>query len=92
VPFIAFYVGLGAFAVLLILRRAVPTWIPVLVLVSIPIQLFAPIAWKARLFFVLLALAFTGLAQAVWRVGAVEWARRADDTRGIGALGSSSAG
>jgi hypothetical protein len=30
---------------------------------------------------VLLAIAFAGLAQAVWRVGAVEWARRADETR-----------
>jgi hypothetical protein len=80
-PFIAFYVGLAAFAVLLIVRRAVPLWIPVLILVSIPIELFAPISWKARLFFVLLAIAFAGLAQAVWRVGAVEWARRADETR-----------
>jgi hypothetical protein len=53
----------------------------VLILVSIPIELFAPISWKARLFFVLLAIAFAGLAQAVWRVGAVEWARRADETR-----------
>jgi len=80
VPFIAFYVGLAAFAALLILRRAVPLWIPVLILVSIPIELFAPIPWKARLFFVLLGVAFAGLARAVWRIGPVEWARRADDT------------
>ena len=90
-PFIAFYVGLAAFAVLLILRRAVPLWIPVLILVSIPIELFAPILWKARLFFALLAVAFAGLAQAVWRVGTVEWARRADDTRDLGMPTTSSA-
>jgi hypothetical protein len=89
-PFIAFYVGLAAFAVLLILRRAVATWIPVLILVGIPIELFAPFAWKARLFFVLLAVAFAGLAHAVWRVGALEWARRADDTRDIGMPATSS--
>ena len=89
IPFIAFYVGLAAFAVLLILRRAVALWIPVLILVSIPIQLLAPIPWKARLFFVLLSVAFAGLAQAVWRVGAVEWTRRADDSRDLGVPASS---
>lgn len=89
-PFIAYYVGLAAFAVLLILRRAVPSWIPVLILVAIPIELFAPFAWKARLFFVLLAVAFAGLAHAVWRVGALEWAQRADDTRDIGMPATSS--
>jgi hypothetical protein len=82
-PFIAFYVGLAALAVLLILRRAVPLWIPILILVSIPIELFAPILWKARLFFVLLSVAFAGLALAVRRVGAAEWARRADDSRDV---------
>jgi hypothetical protein len=91
IPFIAFYVGLAAFAVLLILRRAVPLWIPVLILVSIPIELFTPIPWKARLFFVLLSVAFAGLAQAVWRVGAVGWARRADDTRDTNMPASASA-
>jgi len=78
-PFLAFYIGLAALAVLLILRRAVPLWIPILILVAIPIELFAPIAWKARLFFVLLSVAFAGLAQAVRSVGAAEWARRAAD-------------
>jgi hypothetical protein len=80
-PFITFYVGLAALAVILILRRAMPLWAPILILVAIPIELFAPIAWKARLFFVLLSVAFAGLAHAVRRVGAAEWARRADDTR-----------
>ena len=91
IPFIAYYLGLAALAVLFILRRAVPLWIPVLILVAIPIELFAPIAWKARLFFVLLSVAFAGLAQAVWRVGAHEWTQRADDTRGSRAPDPSSA-
>ena len=79
IPFIAFYVGLAAFSVLLILRRAVPLWIPLVILVAIPIELFSPIMWKARLFFILLSVAFAGLALAVHRVGATEWAQRADD-------------
>jgi len=77
VPFVAFYIGLAAFAVIAIVRRALPLWIPALLLVAIPIELAAPVAWKARLFFVMLAIAFAGLARAVWRIGEVEWAQRA---------------
>jgi hypothetical protein len=75
-PFLLFYVGLAAFAVLLLLRRVVPAWIPALILLSIPIELASPIIWKARLFFSLLLIAFSGIAVIVWRLGAAEWARR----------------
>jgi hypothetical protein len=75
-PFVMFYVGLAAFAVIMLLRRAVPWWIPVLILVAIPIELIGPMLWKARAFFVMLALAFIGLAYVVARVGATEWAER----------------
>jgi hypothetical protein len=77
-PFLAFYVGLVTFSVLLLMRRAVHWWIPLLILVAVPIELAGPMMWKARLFFVLLALAFGGLAYAVARLGAIEWARRAE--------------
>jgi hypothetical protein len=62
--------------VIMLLRRAVPWWIPVLILVAIPIELIGPMLWKARAFFVMLALAFIGLAYVVARVGATEWAER----------------
>jgi hypothetical protein len=75
-PFIAYYVGLAALAVLLVVRRVVALWMPILILVAIPIELFAPIPWKARLFFVLLSVAFAGLARAVARIDAVDWAQR----------------
>jgi hypothetical protein len=75
-PFVMFYVGLAAFAVIMLLRRAVPWWIPVLILVAIPIELIGPMLWKARAFFVMLELAFIGLAYVVARVGATEWAER----------------
>jgi hypothetical protein len=75
-PFMAFYLALAAFAVLLLVRRAVSPWIPVMILVAIPIELASPILWKARLFFAMLLLAFTGIAVAVSRLGASEWARR----------------
>ena len=66
-------------AVLLLVRRAAPRWIPVLILVAIPIELAGPMLWKARLFFVLLLAAFLGLARAVWLLGPAAWAVR--DTR-----------
>jgi hypothetical protein len=75
-PFMLFYLGLAAFSVLLLLRRVVPAWIPALILVAIPIELASPIVWKARLFFFLLLVAFSGIAAVVWRLGAAEWARR----------------
>lgn len=81
-PFLAFYVGLVTFAVLLLVRRAVPWWIPVMILVAVPIELAGPMIWKARLFFVLLALAFGGIAYVVARLGPVEWARRAERVSG----------
>ena len=74
-PFIAFYVGLAAFAVIMLVRRTVSPWIPLLILVAIPLELMGPI-WKARAFFVMLAVAFMGLAYAVARLGALEWANR----------------
>ncbi len=74
-PFIAFYVGLAAFAVIMLVRRTVSPWIPLLILVAIPLELVGPI-WKARAFFVMLAVAFMGLAYAVARLGALEWANR----------------
>jgi hypothetical protein len=77
-PFLAFYVGLATFAVILLVRRTVAWWIPVLILVAIPVELAGPMLWKARAFFVLLALAFGGLAYAVSRLGPWEWARRPD--------------
>lgn len=77
-PFLAFYVGLAVFAVIMLVRRAVPWWIPLLVLVAIPTELVGPMLWKARAFFIMLALAFGGLAYAVSRLGAVEWARRSE--------------
>lgn len=75
-PFIMFYVGLAAFAGIMLLRRAVPWWIPLLILVAIPIELAGPMLWKARAFFVMLTLAFIGLAYVVARLGAMEWAER----------------
>jgi hypothetical protein len=72
-PFIAFYVGLAAFAVILLVRRAVDLWIPVTILLAIPIELAGPMLWKARLFFALLSVAFVGLAWSVWRLGPLEW-------------------
>ena len=83
-PFLAFYVGLAAFAVLLLVRRAAPRWIPLLLLVAIPVELAGPMLWKARLFFTLLLAAFLGLARVVWRLGPVAWAARdtARDTAG----------
>jgi hypothetical protein len=78
-PFIAFYVGLAAFAVIMLVRRTVSPWIPLLILVAIPLELVGPI-WKARAFFVMLAVAFIGLAYAVARLGALEWANRQELT------------
>ena len=75
-PFLAFYVGLVGFAVLLLVRRAAPRWVPVLLLIAVPIELAGPMPWKARLFFALLLAAFLGLAHAVWRLGAAAWAER----------------
>jgi hypothetical protein len=72
-PFIALYVGLASFAVTMLVRRAVPVWIPLLIIVAIPVELAGPI-WKARAFFVMLTVAFTGLAYVVARLGAIEWA------------------
>ena len=77
-PVVLFYVGLAAFAVIMLLRRAVPWWIPGLILVAIPIELAGPMLWKARAFFVMLALAFIGLAYVVGRLGATVWAERRD--------------
>jgi hypothetical protein len=45
-------------------------------MIAIPIELFAPVPWKARLFFVVLSVPFAGLARAVARIGAVDWAQR----------------
>jgi hypothetical protein len=75
-PFLAFYVGLAAFSAIMLVRRAVPMWIPILILVSIPIELAGPMLWKARLFFVMLTVAFAALALLVLRIGPAEWARR----------------
>jgi len=77
-PFITFYVGLAVFALIMLVRRAVSLWIPLLILVAIPVELVGPMLWKARAFFVLLTLAFGGLAYAVARLGAAEWAARND--------------
>ena len=74
-PFILFYVGLAAFAVILLVRRSVSLWIPVTILLAIPIELFGPMLWKARLFFALLSAALTGLAWSVWHLGPLEWDR-----------------
>ena len=76
-PFFLFYIALAAFAVLLLTRRIVPWIIPVIILVAIPIELATPIVWKARLFFLLLTVAFAWLAVIVSRIGADDWARRA---------------
>lgn len=76
-PFIAFYVGLAAFAVIMLVRRALSPWIPLLILVAIPIELVGPL-WKARAFFVMLTIAFTGLAWTVARLGALEWSAQRD--------------
>jgi hypothetical protein len=77
-PFMTFYVGLALFAVIMLVRRSVSPWIPVLILVAIPIELVGPMVWKARAFFVLVALAFVGLAYAVARLGALGWSARRD--------------
>lgn len=74
-PFIALYIGLAVFAVTMLVRRAVSPWIPLLILVAIPVELAGPL-WKARAFFVMLTVAFSGLAYVVARLGAVEWAER----------------
>ena len=77
-PFIAFYVGLAAFAGIMLVRRAVSPWIPLLILVAIPLELAGPMLWKARAFFVMLTVAFIGVAYTVARLGASEWAARRD--------------
>ena len=74
-PFIALYIGLAVFALTMLVRRAVSPWIPLLILIAIPVELVGPL-WKARAFFVMLALAFIGLAYAVARLGALEWEKR----------------
>jgi hypothetical protein len=76
-PFFAFYIGLALLAALMLWKRPVGRWIPVVVLGAIVTELATPLVWKARLFFVLLTIAFAGMAIVVWRLGAVEWARRA---------------
>jgi hypothetical protein len=76
-PFFLYFVALAAFAVLLLTRRVVPWVIPVLILAAIPIEIATPILWKARLFFLLLAIAFAWLAVIVSRISADDWARRA---------------
>jgi hypothetical protein len=76
-PFFLLYIALAAFAVLMLMRRIVPWIIPVIILVAIPIELATPIVWKARLFFVLLTVAFAWLAVIVSRIDADDWARRA---------------
>ena len=79
-PFFLFYIALAAFAVLLLTRRVVPWMIPVLILVAIPIEIATPILWKARLFFLLLTIAFAWLAVIVSRIAPDDWARRAEPT------------
>ena len=44
----------------------------------LPTELAGPMIWKARAFFIMLALAFGGLAYAVGRLGPAEWARRSE--------------
>jgi hypothetical protein len=80
-PFVAFYAGLVIFSLILLVRRVVAPWVPMLIVVAIAIELAGPWMWKARLFFVMLAVAFAALAHAVWRVGPVEWARRDETSR-----------
>lgn len=77
-PFITFYIGLAAFALIMLVRRAIGWWIPVLILAAIVVELAGPMLWKARACFVLLTLAFGGVAYVVWRLGAREWAARRD--------------
>jgi hypothetical protein len=79
-PFFLYYIALAAFAVLLLMRRVGSPLIPLLLLVAIPIELVSPIVWKARLFFLLLTIAFACLAAIVWRIGPLDWARRAYPT------------
>jgi hypothetical protein len=76
-PFILFYVGLAALAVILFVQRAADRWIAPFVLVAIAVELASPLPFKARLFFAMLTIAFAGVARAVWQVGAEDWAARA---------------
>ena len=76
-PFFAFYIGLALLAAFMLWWGPVPRWIPVVILGAIVIELATPLVWKARLFFILLTLAFTGMSVVVWRLGAEEWVRRA---------------
>jgi hypothetical protein len=80
-PFIALYIGLAIFSLIMLVRRAVPMWIPIVILASIPIELVGPMLWKARLFFVMLTVAFAALALLVLRMGPAEWARRSLSAR-----------
>jgi hypothetical protein len=78
-PFLSMYVGLALFSLIMLVRRAVPAWIPVVILASIPIELAGPMLWKARLFFVMLTVAFAAIALLAWRIGPADWARRDAD-------------
>jgi hypothetical protein len=76
-PFAAFYLGMATLSVIVLVTRAAPLWIGALVLVGIVIEGATPIPGKARIFFAMLLIAFTGLAWSVWRLTPTEWGNRA---------------
>ncbi len=61
-PFLAFYVGMATLAVTMAVRRVVPLWIPAFMLVGIVFEFVGPLASRARVFFLLLFVAFIGIS------------------------------
>lgn len=67
-PFLLFYIGLAAFALIILIRSSTPKWVGLLILAGIVIELASPIPIKARIFFACLTVAFAVLA---WRIAHV---------------------
>lgn len=76
-PFVLFYLGLAALAVIMAVRGAGPRWVAPAVIVAIVIEVASPIPFKARLLFAILVVCFAAVARTVWRLGAEEWSMRA---------------
>jgi hypothetical protein len=74
-PFFGFYLGMIGLSLIMIARRAAPLWIPAVILAATGIELGAPLLWKARLFFVLLTIAFSGIALQLIRARKPQFVR-----------------
>ena len=61
-PFLTFYVGMLILTVAMLVRRIVPLWIPVAIIVGIVFEFVGPMGLRARVFFLLLLAAFAGIS------------------------------